>query len=566
MGWLSSSERVMWGVLFVSALAGAVMIGYQTVNDWHSLPESEQRPVIERSEAKRLAQTFLEGHFSLDTGAYQSTQVLTAAVLPDVFLDRAGLTTEEIASYRVDYLSSPIAYSVRFFIPQEIEEYEVLLDAYTGTIIGFKQVLPEDESIPDVPEDESLASAKAFVATWRGIEPEDLRQHSKREERLDDGLVRHISFAWEGTGVESEYGTGFVLFNVEMRSNTVSALSGSYHFPESYERFIDSTSNVGLMIGALSLLAWGFMLVAAFVVTIKAFMAKQAVWKFSLVATVAIGILLVADMVNSYPVLLAEYSTIDATGVFWMFMSIGMGFALLVFAAGFFIPSTAGHTLANVHAPDRFAPLHSLPSTVELRTAYRHSFARGYLLGIALLGLTYALFWLGERYFDVWYLGADTLLFESLSSIMPALTLMVSIGVIAALLEELTFRLFGILWLSKLTKSTLIGVIVATIIWAFAHTDGMVMPLWFRGVEVLIGGILLAYFFIRYNVLTVIVAHYVHNILIAATVLIFMFGTAQMVPAVLIIIAPLLLYAVVELLTPERGDIDRTKHAEPTAI
>jgi hypothetical protein len=233
--------------------------------------------------------------------------------------------------------------------------------------------------------------------------------------------------------------------------------------------------------------------------------------------------------------------------VYWIFTGAITILGIVVSSLMFFIPSVAGHTLAVGAYRERIAPLTDLPLTKDIKLAYRLALIRGYLLGILFLGFTLALYWAGETYLGVWYPYGEAEILTGLSSFVPAFTLMLSLGIMAAIMEEVTFRLFGILWISSLTKSTIIGVLVATVVWAFAHTDGSVLPVWFRGSEVLIGGLLFAYFFIRYNILTTIVAHYVHNIIIAGILLLFTFGTAQIMPVILIFFMPAIVYLLVEL-------------------
>jgi hypothetical protein len=219
----------------------------------------------------------------------------------------------------------------------------------------------------------------------------------------------------------------------------------------------------------------------------------------------------------------------------------------------FFLPSVAGETIASEQFKARIHPLQNLPLGKEIKTSYRLSLLRGYLLGIFFLGFTLALYWVGEEYLGVWYpygTGDDML---GLGGFVPAFSLMLSLGLTAAITEEVTFRLFGILWISKLTKSTVAGVLIATAVWAFAHTDGSVLPVWFRGGEVLMGGLLFAYFFMRYNILTTIVAHYIHNIIIACIMLLFAFGTAQIMPVILIFCAPAFMYVCFEIAVNSRN-------------
>jgi|GEM_PF-2270668 len=546
-------EKVMWVVLVIGAIAGAVMIGWQTHKDWKSLPEAERQPVISASAATTEAAKFTTDHFGTDLSSYTHTAILAMAPIPDTFLSQSYLEDEAQTKYRDTYLSAPLIYDVRFFKPEQIEEYEVTLDAYRRDVQTFAQVLPEDTVITDVSEDTAVEAARAYVARVAHVDASKLALHHKEEKKLPGGTVRTITLAWQGSEVDSKYGKGFVTFVLDLRGETVTSFGKSFEYPEPYEREITKSVTMGGIVGLGSMLAWVIMLVAALVVTIRFFIAHIAQWKPALVVTIALSILTTIDFANNYAALLSGYSTVDSMTMYTITALIGLAFAVILTGLMFILPATAGYTLAVSTYRDRIAPLMTLPTTAESRRSYRASILRGYLLGIMFLGFTFALYWVGKAYCGVWSPVNDPMETIGLNSIVPAFTMIVTLGIGAAVTEEVTFRLFGILWLRRITKSTFLAVLFATAVWAFAHTDGSTLPVWFRGVEVFAGGLLFAYFFIRYNILTTMTAHYVHNILLACSLLYFTFGKGQIIPMILIFAMPAIVYAIIELVVAKRG-------------
>jgi hypothetical protein len=546
MKYIRIPESYMWAFLVIGALAGTVMIAWQVQTDWNSLPVAEQQAVIGSDKAEVLADEFVREHFSLDTDSYQTVSVLTTTILPDTFLAKSYLTEAEQTTYRDSYLSAISVYYVRFFQAEQIEEYSVTIDAYRGDVIDFSQTLPEEAPIDEVTEADAIEAARQYVAREIETSVENLNVHTKKEETLPGGVERIIVFSWVGSEVDSEYGKGFVTFETVVRGTMVTSFVPLFEYPEPYERELDKSSTIGELVGFGSLFAWVLIIVAALVFMIKSFSAHTAIWKLSLGATLVLGALGVVDFVNQYPEIVTWYSTIDSMAVYWIYAALGSVFVIIITSLMFFVPSVAGNTLAVLKYQDRIAPLTSLPNTEKTKSQYRLALIRGYLLGVLFLGFTLALYWFGEEYLGVWYPYGNSGYFMGLSSFVPAFSLMLSIGLMAAITEEVTFRLFGILWISTLTKSTALGVLIATLVWAFAHTDGAVLPVWFRGAEVLVGGLLFAYFFIRYNILTTIVAHYVHNIIIACIMLLVTFGLPQLIPAILILVAPVIMYVCFE--------------------
>ena len=542
------SETYMWAFLIIGACAGAVMIGWQVKTEWNLLPAVEQKVVMVDYEAVAIAENFVKEHFALDTESFQKTSVLLSQQLPDTFLNQSYLSKTERTVYKDTYLSAATIYYVRFFKPGEIEEYAVSIDAFRGSIVDFSQTLPEESVIEDVSEIVAIEAAQSFVSSKSNMSSEVLSIHSKEEVQYPGGIERLITFSWKESELDSEYGKGFVTFETTVRGTSTVSFLPSFEYPESYERSLLKSDNVGLLVGFGSLLAWVIIIIAALVYMIRAFSAHKAVWKLTLGITIVLGSLSVLDAINLYPETWAWYTTVDSVSVYWIFAGFFTLLGILLVALMFFMPGVAGHTLAVEKYRERVAPLMSLPCSKETKSAYRLALIRGYLLGVLFLGFTYALYWIGETYLGVWYPHGEMIDLTGLSSFVPAFTLMLSLGITAAITEEFTFRLFGILWISSLTKSTVVGVLVATVVWAFAHTDGGVMPVWFRGGEVFVGGLLFAYFFMRYNILTTIIAHYVHNIILAGMMLLFTFGMAQLVPTVLIFLMPAISYICFEFL------------------
>jgi hypothetical protein len=78
---------------------------------------------------------------------------------------------------------------------------------------------------------------------------------------------------------------------------------------------------------------------------------------------------------------------------------------------------------------------------------------------------------------------------------------------VAAISEEATFRLFGIILFKKLVRSNFLAVLLPSIIWAASHTQYPVYPVYTRLIEVTIIGIIFGYAFLKFGLITAIFAH-----------------------------------------------------------
>jgi hypothetical protein len=53
--------------------------------------------------------------------------------------------------------------------------------------------------------------------------------------------------------------------------------------------------------------------------------------------------------------------------------------------------------------------------------------------------------------------------------------------------------------------------LLAVFVWAIGHSNYPVFPVYFRGIELVIDGMVWAYFILRYNIATTITAHFIYN-------------------------------------------------------
>ena len=82
---------------------------------------------------------------------------------------------------------------------------------------------------------------------------------------------------------------------------------------------------------------------------------------------------------------------------------------------------------------------------------------------------------------------------------------------VAAVQEELVFRLFAVSLLIYLFKRTWLAVTVPAVIWAFLHSIDPVGPVYLRGIELTVMGILFGIVFVRYGITATLIAHYAFN-------------------------------------------------------
>ena len=135
------------------------------------------------------------------------------------------------------------------------------------------------------------------------------------------------------------------------------------------------------------------------------------------------------------------------------------------------------------------------------------TFVVGYSLAFIFLGYISLFYLLGTKFFNIWMppeAGYSNILGTSMPFLFP---LTVAAG--AAISEEFMFRLFAISFFKKYMKWTWLGVLIPALIWAFAHSNYPVFPVYVRGIELTIAGIIFGIVFLKYGLETVLITHFI---------------------------------------------------------
>ena len=115
-----------------------------------------------------------------------------------------------------------------------------------------------------------------------------------------------------------------------------------------------------------------------------------------------------------------------------------------------------------------------------------------------------------------------------------------TVGMLAAVSEEFLFRFFAIPLTKKYTKSMSVAILLPAIIWALGHSSYTVFPVYVRAVELTIAGVIFGYMFVKYDILTVLIAHYVIDAVLVGMPLLmssnmYYFGSGVIVVALMLI-------------------------------
>ena len=401
-------------------------------------------------------------------------------------------------------------WDIRWFKPLEAEEWlaEVGVD---GEVVAFRHVVEEAAEGADLEEAEARAIAEDFLRTrdWDLARLEAVSASADRKDNRTDHL-----FVWKvrGTDVvwrpgDAQAGTGYARLSVRVLGSEVGGYVRSMRVPEEFSRELQGVLSVGSLLAVGSIVLTVLLALAGMGIAIARYRTGNIEWRVAITCGAIVGLMFAIYTASSWPNILFSYQTQIGWPVF-----VGLSVLALTLSAAFYtvfvmFPTAAGESMARDYFP---ASLDGFADAVRGKIFNRQFGAaalRGYALAAALLGFLTGFYWFAQRYLGAW-LPAEGPYSEIFNNLYPFLTPL-TISLVAAISEETIYRLFGISLFKRLSGSTAVALVIPAAIWAFGHSNYPVFPVYIRGIELTIVGTFFGIAFLRYGLVTCIVAHYV---------------------------------------------------------
>ncbi|MCD4705285.1 CPBP family intramembrane metalloprotease [bacterium] len=535
----NKEKKFTWILLGVAILGLFIFVSNiytETRNELKNIGIEEfLQPLMTGKEAVSIANDFLKVNNIIDPDEYSHAVSFTNDSAGISFLKRS-LSAEEVQQYYRDNKLGLLNYGVRFFQQLEKKEFAVIISARDEKVIGFSSKLAEDEERTSLDKDPAREKVLSFLMERHDVNR--LEEIDYSSEKLENRTDHYFSFRVQGSEIESEFGQGYLEVHAVVKGDSVSSYGYNIFVPEKFSRSVTKQFSNGILMAVLSFLASAFLFIAVLVVLIRKFIKKQTNWKSFLILSSIIAVFLLLNSVNSISLVRSEYYTGISFGVFYG-IAIGLELIVILFSVlGIFIITTTGEALGREVFPKKIKILSLIIKKKFFSPEIKKTVFRAYLITFVLLGVETLILLGGEKYLDVWTIP-DLAEMDLLLGFLPALSVFVII-LMAAISEEFLYRLFGISFFKKYTKSTLISVIIVTVIWAVAHSTYPVFPFYFRAIELIIVGGLWAYFFIKYDIMTMVVTHYLYN----GILLFLLFGSTMridlIISSLIIILLPLM--------------------------
>lgn len=402
-------------------------------------------------------------------------------------------------------------WSVRWFKAAQKEEWRVAVGV-NGRVVRFQHVIEEAAPGADVPQDTALGLAERLLQEqgWTVADLERVESSTeKRDKRTDHHFVwerRGTAIAWSDSGGAGQ-GTGAVRLQVDVLGDAVGVYRQFLKIPEAFERRVERTLSVGQFL-AISSLGLTFILVlAALGFTIVRHRHDDIRWSPAFRLAGFVCALALIQGALSWPVARYAYTTELGWGTYIGTLAVILLFGALTYGLWVLFAVAAGESLGREAFPA------SLSGFVDVVMGRIHPDERaraswsGYAIGCGILGYLTVFYLVAQRYFGAWLPAEGP--YSSIFNLYLPFLAPLTISLVAAITEETTYRLFGISLVKRYGKSTALALLVPAVIWAFGHSNYPVYPVYMRGIELTIGGVLFGLAFLRFGLLACIVAHFV---------------------------------------------------------
>lgn len=468
---------------------------------------------VDKKEALSYAESYL-GSCGVDPKQYFKAVVFDTDDWADRYLQKTlGLKSEEEFIKQHDY--ELFSWQVRFFKELEKEEYIIGVSPKSGNILNFSHLIEDIEPRETIQKEAARTRAEEFLKKTYGLNLDDYDFHEEKIKRYEQRI--DYSFSWEKKGVyipwRKDEGGAKLLIGATISGNEVREFYKiRLDIPEKFQRYIENQLVLGAYLSSFSFLLFALLVIwSIFIVVKKKHTLVIRLCKNWFLYLGAFFIIInIIYIFNNIQNIIINYPTSTHLASFIGLYLVKLIINLIFLSVAFILPGLAGESLHSEVMPDNKygSFLYYIKSTFYTRGMAR-SIILGYILFFISLGFQATIFYIGQKYLGVWREWIKLTQFSS--AYLPFLSAFI-VGSSASLSEEIVYRLFGINWAKRYLRNIILAVVLTSLIWGFGHTEYPIFPVWFRGIEVSLLGLLFGFIFIRYGLIPLIVAHYLFDV------------------------------------------------------
>jgi len=470
----------------------------------------------DRDEALLLAKEYLTKNRSVDITRYHTAVVFVIDQNSDGYLQRT-LGFEGELQFLKEHNFELFFWMVRFFREKEREEYLLTISCKTGEVTSFRHTIEDSTQKPKTSREEAKEKAEQFLIKNFSFSPDEYFLTTEFSRELDHRIDH--TFAWEKKSASIPWkkhrlsGNARLLMGATVSGEELLTFSKfSLELPETYYRDLATKQTISLNLLTITRILNIALFVAAifYLILRRNHLAMSTTRKFYYTITASIFLFTLLAELNELQNVILKYDTTQPIASFYGRHAVETILSIFFATIGVLMPSLSGEALHAEIFPQKKEGsfLHYVRTSFLTKEVFA-SICLGYLCFVIMVGLQTLAFKLGQEYFGIWF--EQTWVTQLSAAYFPFLAAFY-LGLRASFLEEIMFRLFTISWLTKVLKRTFLAVILSSLIWGLGHSGYLIFPMWFRALEVTALGFFLSIIYIKFGIITVLVAHYLFDV------------------------------------------------------
>ena len=490
------TEIGLW--LFV----GLVSLGISIVTYKHAHSEAALHLKIDRDEALVKAGEFLRSQ-GYDLSQHRNTIIFSEDHYAKQFLEKQLGQAEANALMAGDV--STWYWVTRFFVPQQLEEYWVLLGP-DGRLVNFFHQVKETDPGATLTVEAAEAIATTFLQERKHLDLAQYeiieRSQKERPNRLDR------SFTWKRKNFDRAGAT--YRLNVTVYGDRIGNYREYLDVPETWQKEQQREDARRSALMALAMSGSVIFLIQALILLIRNLRNPLFRYGFGLQLALLIFATNMLVFLNEYTIMWLGYDTTQPASVFVLEQFVEALIKALPFTVIVLLMAYAASYVARRAFPEHI-PFSHMFTGVFWRSK---PVILAVFVGICLAFFHVAfnnLFYIIGRSVGVWC-PLETPYTTAVALPMPWL-MPFEIGFLAAVQEETVYRLFAVSALLLLIKRRWIAILIPALLWGFMHSNYPQEPIFIRGLEVGLIGIVYGYVFVQYGIVATMVSHFTYNAL-----------------------------------------------------
>lgn len=533
--------------LFITLLGLAGIVLFLSLYD-SAFPSAAIDLTLSRDEIARRAEAYIQAQ-GYDVEGYEFALTFDESGWASVYLQRTVGIPETNRLIRDEGV--PIYYwRARWFKPLQKEEFSASL-APDGNVVAFSHSVPEDRPGAALEQEQARVLAEGYATGDRGWSLAGWELTSASSQDRPGGRVDH-HFEWKQR--DWSVGDSEMRIAVDVQGDRIGGYGYWLKTPESFDRqFLEQRNRAGFVNNLSYTIGFYGFIFAAVAALVAAAWRSTLNWRAGLKPALLVGVVSLLASLNYLPLAKAGYGTTQDYALFWIQRVFNIVVSAGYDAALVYLLWLGGKSLARRVWPrqDKI-----LPRSDDRRGTLARSAWRGLMLGGMSGGYVILFYLIATRLFGGW----TPLQVSSASTYATPLPFLgpIETGLTPAMTEELVFRLVGIALVLLWTRRRWLALLIPGVLWAFAHLGYVRDPFYLRGIELTIEAVLLTgLFFLRFDLITTITAHFAYNASLGALPLL-RSGEPYFVASGLIVVAAML----APLLPGVAGGLRRLRHTQ----